>query len=300
MAEVLGQVNRPIDLTTDSHNNHIKRRTELLQKIPLKYLKFQEDVRPPYHGTYTSRPISSIASLARDFKRRDLPSTDYDYDSEAEWVEDEGDEDAEDCLNSDGEEEEEGDDLEDLDGFLDDENDEGLGPRKMATLGDLEPISTGLCWEDRKEQNTNIQMMPYRMEFLLEGPIKTIDPFSTEYWASTGSNMDPPRLPLHAIKGTSIFHNSPKSVKPFFGNGSQLPPTVAASQATKPVKLITADALDDFKRAVVGSNLTKVGLIEVLKKEFPKQTGAAIKGTLEMVAERVGDKHANKKWALIE
>jgi chromatin assembly factor 1 subunit A len=158
-----GHASKPIDLTTDSQNSQIKRTGDLLRKIPMKLLQFQEDVRPPYRGTYTSRPVTGMTKLARNPMRRDLPDTNYDYDSEAEWQEDE---DAED-LKSEGDEEEEADDDEDMEGFLDDENDETANSRRLVLQGDLEPISTGLCWEDRKKRNTNVKMMAYRMEIIL-------------------------------------------------------------------------------------------------------------------------------------
>jgi chromatin assembly factor 1 subunit A len=160
-----GNSSRPIDLTTDSQNTQIKRTGDLLRKIPLKYLRFQEDVRPPYRGTYTSRPVSGMTRLARNPLRRDLPETNYDYDSEAEWVEDE-DEAGED-LKSDDEDEDVDDGRDDMDGFLDDEADETANSRRLVIQGDLEPISTGLCWEDRSKRSTNVKMMQYRMEVIL-------------------------------------------------------------------------------------------------------------------------------------
>ena len=164
MANFSGESSRPIDLTTDSQNTQIKRTKDLLGRIPLKFLKFHEDVRPPYRGTYTSRPVNGMAKLARNPLRRDLPDMNYDYDSEAEWVEDE---DAED-LNSEGDEDEDlGEDGEDMDGFLDDENDETANSKRLVLQGDLEPISTGLCWEDPRKRNTNVKLMPYRMEIIL-------------------------------------------------------------------------------------------------------------------------------------
>lgn len=159
-----GNSSKPIDLTTDSQNSQIKRTGDLLKGIPMKILHFQEDVRPPYRGTYTSRPVSGMSKLARNPLRRDLPNTDYDYDSEAEWIQD--DEDAED-LKSEGDEEEELGDDEDMDDFLDDENDETANSRRLVLQGDLEPVSTGLCWEDRKRRNLNVKMIAYRMEVIL-------------------------------------------------------------------------------------------------------------------------------------
>jgi chromatin assembly factor 1 subunit A len=164
MAELSGNASKPIDLTSDSQNTQIKRTSDLLKKIPLKFLHFQEDVRPPYRGTYTKRPINGIARLARNPLRRDLPDTNYDYDSEAEWVEDE---DGEDLISGGEEEEEGGEEADDMDGFLDDSAEDTAQSRRMLLQGELEHTSTGLCWEDRHKKSTNVKMMPYRMEVII-------------------------------------------------------------------------------------------------------------------------------------
>jgi len=41
-------------------------------------------------------------------------------------------------------------------------------------------------------------------------------------------------------------------------------------------------------------------LIEVLKKKFPGRPAAAIKGTLETVAKRVGAKEVDKRWVILD
>ena len=56
--------------------------------------------------------------------------------------------------------------------------------------------------------------------------------------------------------------------------------------------------LPSFKAAVVGSDLNKIALVEILKKQFPKCSKDAIKGTLETVAVRMGVKEADKRWVL--
>ena len=158
-----GNSSNPIDLTINSQTSQLKITRDLLSQIPVKFLQFQEDVRPPYRGTYTSRPITGITKIARNPMRRDLPNTNYDYDSEAEWIEDEDGED----LKSE-KDEDDNEDEEDMDGFLDDENDELKDLKKGGAIqGDLEPVSTGLCWEDRRKRATNVKMMPYRMEVIL-------------------------------------------------------------------------------------------------------------------------------------
>lgn len=164
MDELTGNSKNPIDLTTDSQQSQIRRTKTLLSEIPVKHLRFYEDVRPPYVGTYTGRPINGSAKLARKPFRRELPDQNYDYDSEAEWQED--DEDAED-LNSEKDEDEEPEDGEDMAEFLDDENDELAHSRRQVIQGDLEHTSTGLCWEDRHKKTPNVKLMPYRMEIMI-------------------------------------------------------------------------------------------------------------------------------------
>lgn len=51
-----------------------------------------------------------------------------------------------------------------------------------------------------------------------------------------------------------------------------------------------------FKLAVQGSELSKLGLIEVLNKQFPKSSKGCIKNTLEVFAKREGGKEAEKRW----
>lgn len=55
--------------------------------VRTKYLYFDENVRPPYYGTYRSR--SAVIAPRRPFAK-DVQRFDYDYDSEEEWEEDEG------------------------------------------------------------------------------------------------------------------------------------------------------------------------------------------------------------------
>lgn len=166
---VHGSPDRPIDLTTDAETSR-EQPLDMLKSIPMKYLHFGEDVRPPYYGTYTkSYTAAAERRLARNSVSRIRQDTNYDYDSEAEWEEPEEGED----LDSDGEDdiEEEGED--DMDGFLDDEEDPQLKRRMLS--GDLEPVSTGLCWEDPNgvsELNDgsgaiSTEFEDFKMEFLL-------------------------------------------------------------------------------------------------------------------------------------
>ena len=77
--------------------------------------------------------------------------------------------------------------------------------------------------------------------------------------------MEPPRIPLNPINRQNTLLNSSAAV-----NGMK----TATSDATAPMKptkgpkrLIPPELLDEFKKAVDGNELTKLGLVEVLKQQ---------------------------------
>lgn len=153
--------------------------------------------------------------------------------------------------------------------------------------------------------------------------MKSIDPFSTACWEPVAPPvqaglMDPPRLPLHSMKSTNTLQASPsplsstsnnkvsnnKSIHSSFFGSSSTPTTTTlplqhGNGDSKPKKYLPDSDLPAFKEAIQGSDLSKVGLVEVLKKKFPGRTGGAIKATLDLVAKRVGGKEVEKRWVLV-
>ncbi|KKK22752.1 hypothetical protein ARAM_007215 [Aspergillus rambellii] len=253
-----------------------------LKQVRMKSLKFGEDVRPSYQGTF-SKPLSEGTAyrLMRNPFRRELPNTNYDYDSEAEWEEPEEGED----LDSEEEEEgsEEGDD--DMDGFLDDEDDQLADGKRRLLVGDLEPSCTGIRWQD---QGIDPDLQIYKIETISPAVTFPIDPFSTAYWAK-------PKAP----EPTQTATLSRSTLDAFVGGPSTqasagLPAPDAG--AGRPKRGFPMEQLAEFKQVVEGSDLTKAGLIEILKKRFPKVPKDALKDMLNTVASRVGQKEAEKKW----
>ncbi len=151
IAEIHGSSRNPIDLTESQSRRAIQKPTDLLKAVPMKFLKFYEDYRPPYTGTFTKvKDRRAMSKLCRNPFSRELPNTNYDYDSEAEWEEPGEGED----LDSEGEEELGEDEEEnDMEGFLDDEND---AVKKGPLLGDLEPTCSGICWEDLDNEDSKL------------------------------------------------------------------------------------------------------------------------------------------------
>ncbi|KAL8727511.1 MAG: hypothetical protein Q9181_005683 [Wetmoreana brouardii] len=300
-----GTSHNPIDLTDSQKLIVSENQSSLLKTVSTRTLKFAEDVRPPYVGTY-SRLQNPVAArkICRNPFFRGLPTTDYDYDSEAEWEEPGEGED----LESEGEEEIESEDGDDMEGFLDDEDTTDGAKRRLVT-GNLEPTSTGLCWESAAGLQALPELSQYRIEVILENPKIPIDPYSTAYWQETSSAsalssrttqsvMDPPRVPLNPLNRTNHLL-PPQSATSCDSVKAQPFKAGLPSKAPKMSnRMVAPDILEDFKRAVEGSDLTKAGLVEILKKQFPKQSKDAIKDTLAIVAERVGSKEKDKRWVL--
>ena len=288
VAEIDGVSHNPVDLTESQFQRATKKPLDLLKSVPVKILKFAEDVRPPYIGTYTRlRNAQSISRLARNPFRRELPETNYDYDSEAEWEEPGEGED----LDSEGEEEIEDEDEADMEGFLDDEETDARAIKRRPILGDLEPSSSGVCWEGPQAQgseSSTINLLVFKLDILMgensgelvailadiaEQPQLPIDPYCSSYWQPKsslqttyrvqGSLMEPPRIPLNPT-------NRQNTILPTSATCKDRPsdPSTTTKPPKPPPRLLPPELMEDFKEAVQGNELTKVGLLEVLKKQY--------------------------------
>lgn len=280
-----------VDLTTESQNFRIKFTQHSLKRIPVKHLKFHEDVRPAYYGTVTS--VESVATLQRLAKNpiaKDLPLS-YDYDSEAEWVDDDGDGDDVSLMDED---DVDSDDGEVMDDFLDDSEDIGRGIR--FTTGAMEPESSGLCFEDRTRRNPNPQMYKFRMEFMIPNleHHHSIDPFSADYWAPEPKAIAPKAAAPQGsgIKSATItMPPPPVPASPFSALGAGAGAAAAVPQIPKPQDLVKADRMDEFKAIVVEFNfLAKAALVSTLKKKLGNCSLPEIKATLDYVAEKPSKK----------
>ncbi|KAK7510494.1 chromatin assembly factor 1 subunit A-domain-containing protein [Phyllosticta citriasiana] len=306
--ELVGQLSgissEVVDLTGDVSEDASRDALEKLKAIPMKFLRFWEDIRPPYCGTFTRVQSKDQArKLALNPSSKSLPEVNYDYDSEAEW-EDPGEGEDLDVEDEDDIESESGDDME---GFLVDDDDPAQNKRRLIT-GDLEPVCSGLCWETNKgslrKADGSVETFQgwsdYKMGVLLEPQPASIDPFSTAYWKSDPvplpsvqvsrdgfGTMNPPRLPLHPRPDGNT-------------NGTHAQSASASSVPKPPKRTVPHGVLAEFKAAIDGSDLTKLGLIEALKKQFPKIPKDAISNTLPLVAVRVGAKASDKRWALLD
>lgn len=265
-----------------------RRLQESLKQVRMKSLKFGEDVRPPYQGTYTKRLSKEAATkLMRNPFSRALPEVNYDYDSEAEW------EDAEEGEELDSEEEEEGseDGDEDMDGFLDDEDDHLANSKRRLLVGDLEPVCTGIKWQD---EGSDPELEAYKLEIILPSVTFPIDPFCSSYWYKPPKASEPGLTNVNGLGPRPIWNHH--TVNPVTRDPASMAVPSGKKVPINPKRAFPPDQLGEFKAVVEGSDLTKTGLIEVLKKRFPKVSKNVLKDTLDSVATRVGQKEADKKW----
>jgi len=102
--------------------------------------------------------------------------------------------------------------------------------------------------------------------------------------------MNPPRLPLTSRPVNGLLNTISSTQDALAGT---------AAKAAKPKRMISADQMAAFKAEIQGQDLTKIGMIEALKKKFPKVPKDAITNTLTAVAKRVGPSEKEKRWILL-
>ncbi|KAK6517014.1 hypothetical protein TWF506_006892 [Arthrobotrys conoides] len=171
-----------------------------LQRLTRKTLKYAEDVRPAYRGTYTRVPTTSGLRKGRNPFQKSLPGVEYDYDSEAEWVH-EPDDDGEDIMSEEDEDPMDTGSADEMEDFLDDE--EETVKKKANVAGPLIPAASGLMWEGECPHSD--ELMHYKIGVLIEGGTTPIDPFSMQYWASEKRKLvaQPRAAPVAPEKGKS-------------------------------------------------------------------------------------------------
>lgn len=75
--------------------------------------------------------------------------------------------------------------------------------------------------------------------------------------------MEPPRIPLNPVNRQNTILPVPATWK-----DQLLTPSATAKPSKPPPRLLPPELMEDFKKAVQGNDLTKVGLLEVLKKQY--------------------------------
>ena len=107
-----------------------------------------------------------------------------------------------------------------------------------------------------------------------DNPQLPIDPYTSSYWESAtsksslqastnpqGTLMEPPRIPLKLINRQNAKLSSPSKDAKKDSTGKMKPPK-------GPKRFLPPEVMNEFKNAVQGNYMTKIGILEILKKQY--------------------------------
>ncbi|CAI4053696.1 hypothetical protein SKDZ_16G2820 [Saccharomyces kudriavzevii ZP591] len=246
----------------------------LLAQVPHKYIKFYENVRPPFIGTYSM----DFALPVNDPFSTEGTGFNYDYDSDVEWVNEE-EEGEVDNLES-GEEEEEDEDEDtpsegEFDGFLDTEENsdvDGLSSARRKFVGPLIPtICLKSDFENLSEENKRY-FQQIKADVLIEAN-GSIDPFK-----------EPRVLPSKRSHSDGQTPNSSQSQSP-----------------EKKQKAMITDFKDLLRLfdGVQDSTFSLGTVTEIAQKNLPQYNKQTIKNTIKEYAIRGSGKgDLPRKWEI--
>lgn len=261
---------------------------KLLSLIPHKYIKFYENIRPPYIGTYSKEIILPI----------DNPFTttgtsyNYDYDSDLEWVNEESDEGDIDNLESgDDDDDEDDEDVEsegEFDGFLDQDDSSNKKNKKKKIIG---PLIPNLLNKLDNSNNLDIDDITY---------FNKLSAISFDIQISLP--IDPNFIPetTTIIKSSNLKRSLPdsSSLEDISNNSSTTTTTASPSPEKKPKIIITdnTDLLILFNQ-VQGSTFSLATLTEIVQTKVPNYNKQIIKNTIKYFASRsTGAGNTPKVW----
>ncbi|KAH9813806.1 chromatin assembly factor 1 subunit A-domain-containing protein [Melampsora americana] len=271
--------------------------------VPLKHLQFHEDVRPGYIGTWSK--TSRLVKPRKPFGK-DSCLLDYDYDSEADWVEDdlEG-EDLEGSdlgKNGDESEGETGLDESDEDGWLVGDDDEielelndmedqvmeeleaigktsnTVGVKRRKIVGPLVPVVKGPIWEKRLGDVDVPMFEPFRIQFINDARIG-LNPFTHITKPQTikkpskkpkSMNPNPSHQPTKTPLAPSMNLNQIQPPPPLSPSTTTTTTTTTTlkSQTQKPIKIFPNEHLTKLKSIIQGNSKSKPLLIEEIRLSF--------------------------------
>ncbi|KAI9887381.1 MAG: hypothetical protein M1823_000806 [Watsoniomyces obsoletus] len=183
---------------------------------------------------------------------------------------------------------------------------------------------------------SGIKMRSFKIEIINDRIRGPIDPFSTAYWPSVPAPMSTQinalteaELPGQGFYPTHPSRKMPSIAPPSLATGlaSKIPKTIVARRVShdgNPKKrrltvtasdagvtggrgdtmwkggkvTLNAATLDAIKARIHDSNLTKIGLVENLRKIFPNIYRDVVYEIVGTVAERIGRHEAEKRWRI--
>ncbi|KAG7831153.1 hypothetical protein KL920_000673 [Ogataea angusta] len=194
----------------------VKEAQEQLDRVPKKYLRFYENAKPPYLGTYSFLVTSLDFRLALDPFTKippDILQINYDFDSDLE--EEDDDDEGEDVeLDEDSEEDEDGqlDESSDIEQFV--ETDENGVSTKKTVIGPLVPVVSWIGQEADGQDQFAQYFSGLQYERLRHNIELPIDPMC-DYWGE--EEAQEPQSAIKIIEDTrtsaGAVESGPMTVK---------------------------------------------------------------------------------------
>lgn len=234
---------------------------QLFKKLPpIKYLRFYENSKPPYVGTWCSEEHLKVALTPANPLDTSLTSYDYGYDSDLDWQE-EGEGDDIDDLEDGEEEEEDGDD--DMDDFVDNSE----LSKSCGLIGPLRAVS--ICNDGSSANQAIFDCLKYEsLDINITFPI---NPYGNYWGAKTTISQyvpsESPAIPTIASEAISTDQDTFNIIIP------QKPVIKDPKVVEELIKFIKKNS--DF---TIGT------LTELAKKEFKTYTKNILKYTIQSVA----------------
>ncbi|KAL6945452.1 hypothetical protein ACO0QE_002905 [Hanseniaspora vineae] len=284
---------------------------DMLKRIPHKYIKFYENVRPPYTGTFSDKTI---------IPKNDPFSTsetkyDYSYDSDLDWAEgsDGEAEDLDELDDDDEEDNEEGLDDGEFDGFLDKDSNENATEggdqnansnqvfKKKVFLTALIPsvqLHNDVTTNFDEDERAYLKAVSVKLFF--PTPIDTHSVIGNPpTQASICGEKENSKRKLNADDAQDNASNASNAVNTSQKEKSKSPSKEPKTKKLKPQPPIISELKDlvNILREVEGSSFTIGTLAEVAKvKTETKYSKKMIKDTIQHYAKKDS---GTQKWKLI-
>lgn len=226
-----------------------------------------QEYRPPYVGSVRDLDEETLRALAVNPFRIDLlQEMLYEYDSEVEWDNDDG----EDLREDDGDDsDEDQEDQEELREFLSSDDDDTSSPKKPRFLG---PLTAVVIWGD-------------------DPAAASLDNFAIELF-------DGPITPLKGVVDATEEKNSSQTEAATKSDKTRFSPSPLSSMLDQLEKKVGQHRLKESLLSHNGSTGTKTLIVELLKQQLSGATAQEIRILFDSCVERVGKKRAEKKWVL--
>lgn len=265
---------------------------KLFKDIPLRYLRFYENRKPPYFGTFTKEKPNEI--LTHPFTKID--AVDYEGDSDYSEVEDEEGEDVD--MEDDDEDEEDDEDEDDIDAFV--ETDDN-GDTKRSIMGPLVPLCRDIHQIPEDDEFT-IYFQSLRWKTSREGLKFPLDPLG-DYWDS-GIKKEDTFADANAntnANNTSIETTSnPAAISAGATNTTELQATSPAAPMVVRKKMLTDPvALEALKMFVQSHyDLSLATLAELAAKSEPSLQKVSRKMVKDAIKEIAKWDKKSSKWVV--